>query len=649
MWFLLCESSSMTENEQLEVVFDKEYRDKKKPGLFQNRSFTFVGVGIFLFFLIVGVLAPNLTGPDALIPYNPNAINLDAQYLPPFSYESEAVTGIFPIGNPSTAPNERTVAGIIHAESVEFINGSGITSYKQISQINRINDSGTERWADISNPGTFNGTTGEIQLTDETINREMNVSYRIGGKIAFQIKAGSENIRQIAVKLRFAVESQYSLWEGSLQMYIYDIDGLRDDGVISDVEPLGVSNEIEGKTIITGGTTKPRLKYFTFSTNDISLNQDYWVVLDTDIENVIDQQNTQTLIISVDIPGRPFEDLYQKGWNAESGWNVGTAVLSGEGIVPYFVVYKQTDLYHLMGTDGLGRDILASIVWGVQTTLIVAFLAVSVEILIGSLLGFIFHALFQRETLEAIPNMSYGFPIPYFFLLIIMFIVWEQMNILIFAFTIGCLNWSRLARIGRKPNFQTMEVAIGNIADIIIIESFLSFIGFGIPMNSSLGAMVRWGMMGRTLITAGWVVIIPGIIITLLIFSFNLIKQGLNGKRITQTNPGSEFINEDIDRKKDSKSLKSDSGNISDNYGKYLDTEFLFQLLILPIIIFTLIFMDIFPIIPDRVKLVAIVILIGLPWYVYRDQKVSISQDYFYLSTIVFLGGALLLFSVTLV
>ena len=112
---------------------------------------------------------------------------------------------------------------------------------------------------------------------------------------------------------------------------------------------------------------------------------------------------------------------------------MGTAVLSGEGIVPYFVVYKQTDLYHLMGTDGLGRDILASIVWGVQTTLIVAFLAVSVEILIGSLLGFIFHALFQRETLEAIPNMSYGFPIPYFFLLIIMFFVWEQMNILILA------------------------------------------------------------------------------------------------------------------------------------------------------------------------------------------------------------------------
>ncbi len=650
MSVLQCEGSSVTDDEQVEVVFDKKYKEKQiKSGNFQNRTFTFVGVGIFIFFLFVAVLAPNLTGPDALIPYEPMAINLDAQYLPPFSYESEAITGIFPIGNPSTAPNERTIAGIIHAESVDFINGLGTTSYKQISQIDNINDSGTERWAGETNPGIFNSTTGEIQLTDTTITREMDVSYRIGGKIAFQIEAGSENIIQIAVKLKIEQSSQNSLWEGSIKMYIYDIDGLIDDGVMSDAEPIGVSNEVEGRTIVAGGTTKPRRSYFAFSVNELLLNQNYWVVLDADITNVIDQQITQTLAIAVDNPGRPFEDLYQKGWNAQSGWNVGTSVLSGEGFIPYFVLYKQTDLYHILGTDALGRDVLASLVWGVQTTLIIAFLAVSVEILIGLIMGFIFHSLLQKETLESIPNVSYGFPIPFFFLLIIMFIVWEQMNIFIIAITIGCFGWTRFARIGRKPKFQTMEVAIGNIADIIVIESFLSFIGFGPPMNISLGTMIQWGMMGNTLRTAAWVAIIPGIIITLLIFSFSLIKQGLQGKRIIQMNLESESLNENIDLNKDSKVLKPDSGNISANYGKYLNTEFLFQLMTLPIIIVVLIINDIFSIIPDRVKLVAIAILVILPLFIYREQEEGFSQDYFGLSTLVFLGGALLLLSVTLV
>ncbi len=100
--------------------------------------------------------------------------------------------------------------------------------------------------------------------------------------------------------------------------------------------------------------------------------------------------------------------------------------------------------------------------------------------------------------------------------------------------------------------------------------------------------------------------------------------------------------------KKDSEDLTSDSGNISTNYGKYLNTEFLFQFMTLPIIIFVLIFLDIFPIIPDRGKLVAIAILIGLPWYVYCKREESISQYYFGLFSIVFLGGVLLLFSVTL-
>jgi len=634
----------VTDDEQVEIVFDEKYKEKQiKSGNFQNSSFTFVGVVIFIFFLFVAVLAPNLTGPDALIPYEPMAINLDAQYLPPFSYESEAITGIFPIGNPSTAPNERTIAGIIHAESVDFINGLGTTSYKQISQINNINDSGTERWADVTNPGFFNSTIGEIQLVDTTINRTMDVSYRIGGKIAFQIEAGSKKIVQIAVKLKISTASQSSLWKGNIKMYIYDNDGLRDNGVLSDEEPLEVSNEIEGKTIITAPTTKPRLKYFTFSTNMLSLNQDYWIVLDADIANVIDQQITQTLVISVDNPGRPFEELYQKGWNEE------ISVLSGEGFLPYFVAYKLTDLYHMLGTDALGRDVLASIVWGVQTTLIIAFLAVSVEILIGSIMGYIFHSLLQKETIESIPNMSYGFPIPFFFLLIIMFIVWEQMNIFIFAITIGCFGWTRFARIGRKPKFQTMEVAIGNIADIIVIESFLSFIGFGTPMNISLGTMIQWGMAGNTLRTAVWVAIIPGIIITLLIFSFNLIKQGLQGKRIMQMNLGSESLNENIDWNEDSNDLKSGYSSISANYGKYINTEFLFQFMTLPIIIFVLIINDIFSILPDRVKLLTIAILVGLPLFIYREQEESISQDSFVLSTIVFIGGALLLFSVTLV
>lgn len=533
------------------MIFWRRF-SKSKVGLF--------GLVLIVFIMLLAIFAPFIAGPGRLVPYDPEGINLPAQYLPPFSNEPEALTGTFPIGNPSTAPNERTVAGIIHAESVEFINGLGTTSHKQISQIDTINDSGTERWTDVTNPGTFDGTTGEIQLTDTIFNGTMDVSYRVGGKIAFQIRAGYEKILQVAIKIKIEQESQASLWEGSMKMYIYDNSGLRDDGgLLSDADPLGESKVIKGETVIAGGTTKPKLAYFSFGELSVVIDQYYWIVLDADITNVVNQKITQSLLIAVDNPGRPLEDLYQKSWNAVSGWNVGTPVLSGEGFVPWFEVYKETDRFHILGTDALGRDILSVTIWGARASLTVAFVAITIQISIGVILGSI-AGYFGGKTDNAIMRITDLFlAVPTIFLLMIAITIWEKISLIFIAITIGFFGWSGTARIVRAeflslremeyadaakalgvgnrgiifkhllPNAMAPVIVTGTLgtASAILIEAGLSFLGFGDPSAISWGTAIQWGMQGHTLRFAPWVATIPGLAIFVAVMSFNLFGDAL--------------------------------------------------------------------------------------------------------------------------
>ena len=532
------------------MIFWRRF-SKSRVGLF--------GLVLIVFIMLLGIFAPFIAGPGRLVPYDPEGINLPSQYLPPLSYEPEAVSGVFPVGNPSTAPAERTIAAIIHAESVEFINGEGTTDYKQISQIDSINDSGTEIWADATNPGSFDGTTGEIQLTDTSINRSMQVSYRVGGKIAFQIKAANEDILRIVVKLKIEQVSQASLWKGTVKMSIYENNGLLDDGVLSDADALKITKEIGGETIIAGGTTKPRLAYFSFNNLELEINNNYWVVIDADIANVVDQKITQALVIAVDGPGRLFEELYQKSWNDESGWNVGTPILGGEGFMPYFVVFKQTSSFHILGTDALGRDILSVTIWGARASLTVAFVAISIQISIGVILGAT-AGYFGGRTDNAIMRITDLFlAVPTIFLLMIAITIWEKISLIFIAITIGLFGWSGTARIVRAeflslremeyadaakalgvgnrgiifrhllPNAMAPVIVTGTLgtATAILVEAGLSFLGFGDPSAISWGTAIQWGMQGYTLRFAPWVATIPGVAIFIAVMSFNLFGDAL--------------------------------------------------------------------------------------------------------------------------
>ncbi len=522
-----------------------------------------VGLAVIVFVFILGVTAPFIAGEGLLIPYDPKKADLPSQYLPPLSYEPEELSGAFPISNKGTAPAVRKIAGIIGQENVTFIKGVGSTVYKQISQIDSINRSETEIWANKTNAGTFNATSGQIILTDTTFNGSAFVDYRVGGKMAFKFQAAAHRIITFRMKLKVETDSQETSWRGDIQLHVHEEDELG-----TDVEPLASSIPLDGKEIVKGVYTHPRDYYFTFSSLKVTMNNQYWVVVDCDIENVDSWGVTQLLTMSADIPdSRSDEDAYTRGWNAETGWNSGIQVDSGDGtlldpgdgLTPYFVTFRPTNKFHILGTDALGRDILSATIWGARTSMTVAFIAISVEMTIGVFLGAV-SGYYGGKIDNIIMRITDIFlTIPVLFLLLIAVTIWEKISLFFIAITIGLFGWSGTARIIRAeflslremeytdaaralgvsnrgiifrhllPNAMAPVIVIATlgVADAILIEAGLSFLGFGDPLAISWGTAIEWGMQGATLRFAPWVATIPGLAIFLAVISYNLVGDAL--------------------------------------------------------------------------------------------------------------------------
>ncbi len=539
------------------MAFSRRF-SKHKTGLF--------GTALIVFIIFLAVFAPFIAGDNQLIPYNPEEIDLPAQYLPPFSYEGEELRGDFPVANKGTTPSERKVAGIVTNENVTFVNGTGSTKYRQISQLESINQSGTEIWAGVSNPGTVDPTTGQITLADTTFNGFALVDYRFGGKVAFQFKAATDKIIAIRLRVKVLTDSQESAWQGDLNMHVYEEEALETDD-----DPIASSLTVSGLGIITGQYTEERDVYFSFRTLSVTIDNIYWAVIDCDIENLESLGVTQLLVMAVDNPGsRLFgqynENVTTRGWNAISGWNIGIQVdpgdgtlFSADGFTPYFVTFQTTNRFHVLGTDALGRDILSVTIWGARASLTVAFLAISIQVIIGITLGAT-AGYFGGKIDNIIMRITDLFlAVPTIFLLLIAVTVWERISLIFIAITIGAFGWSGTARIVRAEFLSLREMeytdaaralGVGNAgiifkhllpnamspvivtatlgtATAILIEAGLSFLGFGDPAAISWGTAIQWGMQGHTLRFAPWVATIPGLAIFVAVLSFNLVGDAL--------------------------------------------------------------------------------------------------------------------------
>jgi len=217
-------------------------------------------------------------------------------------------------------------------------------------------------------------------------------------------------------------------------------------------------------------------------------------------------------------------------------------------------------LEHLFGTDRLGRDVLARILEGGQTSLIIGFLAASISSILGLFIG-INAGYFKGnidKTITITIDLFLTFPTFFLLLALVSYIQASSVILIIVISITGWMGMARLIRsesfaIGNKPyikilkvaNVSTMKIIFKYFAPLlapiflisftfgvggsILAESGLSFLGLGInPPDMSWGSLLSDGK--SVIDIAWWVSFFPGLMIFLITFSLIQISDFLQSK-----------------------------------------------------------------------------------------------------------------------
>jgi len=212
---------------------------------------------------------------------------------------------------------------------------------------------------------------------------------------------------------------------------------------------------------------------------------------------------------------------------------------------------------HPLGTDELGRDVLARILWGGRVSMLVGFVAVGISTLVGILFGALagYYGKWVESIIMRFVDIMLCFPTFFLILAVIAFLeanIWNIMAI------IGLTSWMGVARLVRAEFLSLKErefvlaaksigassfriifhhilpnalgpvfvSAILGIGNAILVESALSFLGIGIqPPSPSWGNMLTSGK--DYLEVAWWLSLFPGLAILLTVLGFNLLGEGL--------------------------------------------------------------------------------------------------------------------------
>ena len=214
-------------------------------------------------------------------------------------------------------------------------------------------------------------------------------------------------------------------------------------------------------------------------------------------------------------------------------------------------------LQHWMGTDNLGRDMFARILYGGRISLAVGLSATLVSLTIGVVYGAV-AGFFGGKTdavMMRIVDIMYALP---FTIFVILLMVFFGKNIILLFVAIGAVEWLTMARIVRgqilslrKQEFIEAAYALGlgkrriifrhmipnvlgpvivyttlTIPAVMLLEAFLSFLGLGVqPPMSSWGGLIKNG--ADMMEDFPWLLIFPGTIFALTLFSLNFLGDGL--------------------------------------------------------------------------------------------------------------------------
>lgn len=212
---------------------------------------------------------------------------------------------------------------------------------------------------------------------------------------------------------------------------------------------------------------------------------------------------------------------------------------------------------HWLGTDILGRDQLTRIMYGSQISLAVGFIATAVALTIGVLWGAVAGFVGGRVDAVMMRTVDALYALPFTIFIILLTVVFGSSLVLLFL-AIGAVEWLTMARIVRgqvitikKQEFVEAAISMGlspwriisrhlipnvlgpvivyttlTIPSVILLESFLSFLGLGVqPPASSWGSLISSGV--EAMEEYPWLLIFPGLVLTLTLFSLNFLGDGL--------------------------------------------------------------------------------------------------------------------------
>jgi oligopeptide transport system permease protein len=218
---------------------------------------------------------------------------------------------------------------------------------------------------------------------------------------------------------------------------------------------------------------------------------------------------------------------------------------------------KSPNSEHWMGTDVLGRDLLSRVLYGSRISLAVGVCATLVSLTIGVFYGAIAGYLGGKTDAAMMRLVDILYALPFTVFVILLMVIFGR-NIVLLFMAIGAVEWLTVARIVRgqvlslrRQEFIEAAIALGlrkraivlrhlvpnvlgitiiyatlTVPSVMLLEAVLSFLGFGVqPPMSSLGVLIDEG--ARNIEEFPWLLVFPGVVFSLTLFSLNFLGDGL--------------------------------------------------------------------------------------------------------------------------
>ncbi|OOG49963.1 ABC transporter permease [Polaromonas sp. C04] len=264
-----------------------------------------------------------------------------------------------------------------------------------------------------------------------------------------------------------------------------------------------------------------------------------------------------------------FVRRFRRNHGAVAGLGVLTVVALMALLGPLFVVHDPWAMVDrpfvppftvnglLFGSDTMGRDVAAGLIYGARVSLLIGLVSTSAALLIGVTLGALsgYHGGWIDTTITRFTELFSA--VPGFALAVVLVAIFQPTIYSVVA-AIAAISWPPVARLVRSeflslrqrefvqaallsgqgswriiftqilPNAVSPIIVMASlmVAGAILLESALSFLGLGDPNMMSWGYMV--GTARTALREAWWIAVVPGVAIALTVLALNLVGEGLN-------------------------------------------------------------------------------------------------------------------------